>query len=352
MADVIVLATAGLKPGQLEDVDHIHFPRVDYLELRRYLDVKIINYDVYNRTRLGHYLRYGETHLHSDIYLTLLGFVAQRRARVVFAMSERAGIPFAGFKKLIHNRKKLVSMFQSWSWRQELVVSKFNLLSQMNAIAVHCTSMLEKITELGAEPEKIRIVPYSTDQNFFSPRHGIEQQSNLIFSLGEPRSRNYSLLFEAVSDLPVKLVAATSGMWYAREKRREISTQIPDNVETLRHLPLGELRNMYSKCSFVVLPVYEQVSSAGATGTLEAACMERAVIATRSPGLRDFIIDGETGILVEPNDLQALREAILYLHSHPEEARRMGRNARLRVEAFYNFDHYVESLARLVSNTI
>ena len=43
--------------------------------------------------------------------------------------------------------------------------------------------------------------------------------------------------------------------------------------------------------------------------------MGRAVIATRSPGLLDYVVDGETGILVDFGDVHAWREAIQYLLS-------------------------------------
>lgn len=74
--------------------------------------------------------------------------------------------------------------------------------------------------------------------------------------------------------------------------------------------------------------------------------MARAVIATRSQGITDYIIDGETGILVEPNSPEALQEAICYLLGHPEEALRLGQNARQRVEEEYNLDIYVERIAQ------
>ena len=77
--------------------------------------------------------------------------------------------------------------------------------------------------------------------------------------------------------------------------------------------------------------------------------MGRAVIASRSRGILDYVVDHETGILVEPGDVEALREAIEHLLAHPEEAQRLGRNARQRVEEELNLDTYVESLARILN---
>jgi len=61
---------------------------------------------------------------------------------------------------------------------------------------------------------------------------------------------------------------------------------------------------------FVVIPIRGLVYSAGATVAMEASAMARAVVAFRSRGISEYVIDGETGILVEPGNVNALRSAI------------------------------------------
>jgi glycosyltransferase involved in cell wall biosynthesis len=352
MPRALVLATAGLKPNQLDDRENLIFPRVDYLDLKRFIDVEVINYDVYDRTKLGRFFRNLETQVRSDIYLTLLGLDSLKKHSLVFTMSERAGIPLAGFKKFLPHQKHLFTMFQSWSKRQENVISNFKLFQEMDTVAVHCQSMKKHLASLGFSPEKIVTLPYSVDEDFFASRKDVDQEKNLIVSVGEPRSRNYPLLFGAVEDLPVRLVAAASGWWYAREKERNVNGYIPPNVEIVKHLLPASLRTLYARSSFVVLPVYDQISSAGITGIMEAGYMERCVIVTRSRGIKEFIIDGETGLVIDPDNPAALREAIRYLISNPGEARRMGRNARQYFECVHNWDNYVSSMAQVISNNL
>lgn len=79
--------------------------------------------------------------------------------------------------------------------------------------------------------------------------------------------------------------------------------------------------------------------------------MSRAVIVTRSPGIMDYVIDGETGILVDPANPGAFRCAIEYLLAHPEEARRMGENARRRVEEELNMSNYIKQIAQLLQRS-
>jgi len=352
MAHILTIATAGLKPNQLTDTEHVQHPRVDYLELQQLIEADILDYGAYNGTRLGDSFRYLETQLRSDLYLALLGALKQKKYKATFAMSERAGIPLAGFHRILPNQKPLVAMFQCWSQRQENVITKLNLFAEMDAIIVHCQSMKRHFITLGVPPEKIHVIPYSVDHRFFSPLEDVEQEPGLIMSLGEIRSRDYPTLFQAVADLPANLAVAASGSWYAREKSTQLQIEVPENVHITGRLPRAELKNYYARSQFIILPVYDTVFSAGATGSLEAACMGRAVIATRSQGIVDFVVDGETGILVEPGNVAEMRAAIEYLLTHPEEACRMGKNARQRVEEELNLDLYVERIAKLLRNYI
>jgi glycosyltransferase involved in cell wall biosynthesis len=77
--------------------------------------------------------------------------------------------------------------------------------------------------------------------------------------------------------------------------------------------------------------------------------MARAVIAFRSRGIMDYIIDGETGILVDPGDIQAMRDAIQYLLANPNEAKRLGENARQRILDKLNLETYVKNIVDLLT---
>jgi glycosyltransferase involved in cell wall biosynthesis len=63
---------------------------------------------------------------------------------------------------------------------------------------------------------------------------------------------------------------------------------------------------------------------------LEAMERGRPVIATAIGGLEDLVRDGESGLLVPPNEAEPLAEAMLALANDPERARAMGREGRRR----------------------
>jgi glycosyltransferase involved in cell wall biosynthesis len=348
MARILTLATAGLHNGQLADTNHRLYPRVDYIEMQRLVDMDVLDYAAYDHNRFGKHLRYAETKLRSDLYLTCLGLLSSNKYHLTFTMSERAGIPYSGLRRLLPNRPPLVSMFQRWSWRQERFVGSFNLSKAMDSIIVHCNTMKEHLLTLGASDEQIHVINYGVDQKFFTPQKEISQNPRFIFSLGEPSTRDYQTLIEAVDGLPLDLFIAASGHWYAREKDPLVAGKLPENVTISGGIPINDLRSIYAQAQFVVLPVQEAIHSAGSTAILESMCMGKAVLVTRSPGICEYVIDGVTGILVEPGDVQAWREAIQYLLAHPEEAHRMGQNARQRAEEELNLDIYINKIIELL----
>ena len=64
--------------------------------------------------------------------------------------------------------------------------------------------------------------------------------------------------------------------------------------------------------------------------TLEAMAHGLAVVATRAGGIPDKVVDGETGLLVEPGDVPRLAEGLARLAGALDEARAMGERGRRR----------------------
>jgi glycosyltransferase involved in cell wall biosynthesis len=349
MTKLLSVATAAIHPKQLLDINHLEFPRVDYIELRRLLGVETLDYSAYNKQFAGRFLRHLETQLRSDIYLATLSWWKGLNYSLVFAWSERAGIPLAAYKQFLQAQVRFVSMFQCWSPRQELAIITFDLFKSMDTIIVHCKSMRENVVRLGAPRERVKLIQYSIDQNFFVPQTDMKPRKNVVMSIGEQRSRDYASLFEAVKGLPLTLEVAGFGHWYAREKNSAAGNSIPENVSMLTHLSQWELREQYASSQFVVVPVHDLVYSAGATASMEAGSMGRAVIAFRSRGITDYIIDGETGILVEPGNVQGMRDAIQSLLANPKEAKRLGENARQRILEELNLETYVQNIVEVLT---
>jgi glycosyltransferase involved in cell wall biosynthesis len=71
------------------------------------------------------------------------------------------------------------------------------------------------------------------------------------------------------------------------------------------------------------------------TSLLEASACARPIVSTRVPGAQDFVVDGETGLLVPPGDPVALAEALDRLVRDAALRGRMGAAGRARVLGNY-----------------
>jgi len=84
---------------------------------------------------------------------------------------------------------------------------------------------------------------------------------------------------------------------------------------------------------------------------LEAMASDRPVIATAVGGNPELVVDGETGLLVPPNDPPAMAAAILKLLRDPESRRQMGGRGRQRVEEKFSLDVMVRNYANVYLET-
>jgi glycosyltransferase involved in cell wall biosynthesis len=78
---------------------------------------------------------------------------------------------------------------------------------------------------------------------------------------------------------------------------------------------------------------------------LEAMASGLAVVATDVGGVPELVVHGETGLLVPPNDPDALADAINDLLDDPEEMERMGARGRQLVSDQYTWDRVAERIA-------
>ena len=67
---------------------------------------------------------------------------------------------------------------------------------------------------------------------------------------------------------------------------------------------------------------------------MEASATGKAVVGTRIPGLVDAIRDGETGILVPPEDRTAFSKAMNQMATDPDLRKRLGDAGRVYARGF------------------
>ena len=79
----------------------------------------------------------------------------------------------------------------------------------------------------------------------------------------------------------------------------------------------------------------------------EAMSASTPVVATRSGGCEDMVVEGETGYLVSTSDPKGLATAIISMMDNPEERRRMGENGRKRLQTRFSHQDYIQKVSQL-----
>ena len=94
----------------------------------------------------------------------------------------------------------------------------------------------------------------------------------------------------------------------------------------------SELTDFYQRASVFCLPsTYEGLPLA----ILEAMAAGLPVVSTRVSGMPEAVVEGETGLLVAPEDAGALARALARLLGDRDLQRRMGEQARARFERLF-----------------
>jgi glycosyltransferase involved in cell wall biosynthesis len=198
------------------------------------------------------------------------------------------------------------------------------------------------VEEVGMPSDRVHWCANWVDTAFFSPGHAPGEH---IFACGL-ENRDYPTLLAAAGTLDLPFVVAASG-FFGRDSG--LSKEALGNVRVLEHrVPWMELRDLYRRARFVVLPLNPVEYAAGVTGFVEAAAMGKAVIATASPGVAEYLVDGQSGLVVPPGDPAALAEAIRTLWNDPERCEAMGRRNRIWAEREASVASYARKVAGLL----
>ena len=213
--------------------------------------------------------------------------------------------------------------------------------ARISRVLVHSARQLELAArELGIPRERLELLPYHADTDFWAPRPVPEEP--LVLSVGREH-RDYATLARACGDLRVRVFVA-SGSLFSPSARQAIPERWPGNFE-VAFADHAALRDRYAGASVVVVPLVAADFQAGVTAILEAMSMARPLVVTATAGQRDIVEHGVTGLLVPPGDAGALRDAVSGLLADPRERRRLGANAREAATARFGLDGYADRLA-------
>ncbi|HEU0014078.1 MAG TPA: glycosyltransferase family 4 protein [Longimicrobium sp.] len=199
-------------------------------------------------------------------------------------------------------------------------------------------STADDLVARGLRREDITIIHNGVDLDFFSPDASVAREAEPTF-LYVGRIKKYKridLIVDAVASLRargrrVRLRIAGRGDEEPRLRAQVERLGLGDAVSFEGFVTEEQKRDLQRRCWAAVLASPKE--GWGITNMEAAACGTPAVAAD-SPGLRESVVDGRTGLLVPYGDAEALAAALEKLAMDPALVARLGAEARRFAEGF------------------
>lgn len=232
--------------------------------------------------------------------------------------------------------EQLSTAYDQFAARAEAwVVNKACLL-----IANSTATKNELVRRYRADPQNITVVPCALAPHTFSVTHDtgrlkafraafLDENELLILYVGRlDPEKGVSVLLDALTrtSLPAfKLLIAGQGALQESLNQRVTAGKLEDKVVFLGYVENPVLANLYACADILACPsLYEPFGMVALEGMLQGV----PVIASNVGGLADLVQNDRCGLLVPPNDPNALASALDSLARNPEKRKAMGHEAR------------------------
>jgi phosphatidylinositol alpha-1,6-mannosyltransferase len=223
------------------------------------------------------------------------------------------------------------------------------LLKSANMVVAISKKTKNLALEIGVEPEKLHLLPPCIEPGKFIQKQissqnlsNLNQQNKSIMltvgRLVERKGQDMVLralptVLKSIPDLHYVIVG--TGDDEDRLKLLVDNLYLSDVVTFAGYVPDEKLPAYYDACKLFIMVSREITERGDLEGFgivyLEANLMGKPVIAGASGGVGDAVVDGETGLLVDPNNIDDIADAIIYLLKDEETAVSMGQNGKKRV---------------------
>jgi phosphatidylinositol alpha-1,6-mannosyltransferase len=301
----------------------------------------------YRITRFG-YDRYRHVRLHALV----ARLIREGNNRVLFGQWPAAG-PVAIFRRLLGQSLTLASIAHGKEFLIPKRGARATPLSKLychktlrNLDAVFAMSRYTGRLASDTGARFVQLIPPGVDFNRFQPNADRKMPSRVAiegkgpFLLTVARLVPRKGIDTVIESLP-RLTEAHPGLSYLiagdgedRERLEELSNTlgVRSHVQFLGRCSDDEVTALYAACDVFLLQSRIERDTGDVEGLglvlLEAQASGTPVIAARSGGMPDALVEGETGLLVPPGDRDALAVAIGSLLGNRERLVRMGQAAR------------------------
>jgi phosphatidylinositol alpha-1,6-mannosyltransferase len=213
-------------------------------------------------------------------------------------------------------------------------------------------------------PERLELVHTPVDTTVFTPGPVSKPGADLLVVgrlARDERYKGHEVLMAALPRVerrlgrPVTLKVVGDGDWRPELEREAAALGVADRVEFAGRLPFADLLDAYRGCGAFAMPSRVDRRERGLwTGEglgivyVEAQACGRPAIASTEGGATDAVLPGETGLLADPRDPDAVAEAAVSLLADPDRAARMGARGRRWAEETFSVERFRQRLDELL----
>ncbi len=219
----------------------------------------------------------------------------------------------------------------------------------------------DRLRGLASDPDKVELVYHGIDARRFpapgagrQPRNGSDASDPVrLLCVGRAvEKKGHDVLLEALARLPEslcwRLQHVGGGPLLGNLKDRADRLGIADRIDWLGALPQEQVIERYREADIFALAC--RVGRDGDRDGLPNVLMEAqsqglACVATRVSAIPELVHDGETGVLLDPENPEALGDAIAGLIADPARRQALGDAGSARVRSAFSFDTGVDRLA-------
>jgi len=217
-------------------------------------------------------------------------------------------------------------------------------------------TIAENLARLGADPEKITVIPNGADIPGVLPRSPEDAPERYLIYFGAlQRWQGVDLLLRAFARLAdladLHLVICASTNQRSSKMLRKLAERLGIAERVIWHHALGkdELASWLAGALLSVAPLTEcsrnVEQGCAPLKVLESMAFGVPVVAADLPAVREIMTDGVEGRLVRPDRPADLARAIRVLLEYPEQIASMGERARRRIARDFTWQRSIDLLA-------
>jgi glycosyltransferase involved in cell wall biosynthesis len=210
------------------------------------------------------------------------------------------------------------------------------MLSRADHIITSSEEIRRTLIGIGGKPERITPLHTGVDTDFFAPGSRFDARKALQL----PESRTIFVFigrlhpWKGIPEI-ISVAEACPDLLFILVGPGTVPAHPHNCIFTGVQVP-GKIREWLHAADCIILPTHTE---AVPTSVMEAFACGIPAITTDVGGCPEIVEEGVTGLMVPVNHVRALQDAVVWMHSHPDE--RIGMGLRARATATERYDHNV-----------